>query len=297
MKEDKHQAATPSVQECRFKRIITAILILTAFAQGQTQGQGQGQIRCFDDDAVFTDGEKITYDVYFKWGLMTPKAGTASLAVKETKYQGVPAWNTCVLINSSGMVNTFFSIRDTMQNYLTKENLRLLYSGKRTLEGGYYEMDDLAYSYKNDETRIHAIRKNRNRVKTDTVLTGGACVLDLPGSLMYARTFNWENFSAGHKYSLQVSMGKSLINVTYRYEGQRIVERDNVKFRTRLFIVDIYDDAFTETKEAMEIWIGDDDNRIPVKIRAKLKIGAMETYYKSARNLRYPLTCRIKMPE
>jgi hypothetical protein len=184
-----------------------------------------------------------------------------------------------------------------MQNYLTKDKPRLLYSGKRTLEGGYYEMDDLSYSYKNNETHIHAIRKNRNRVKTDTVLVGGECVLDLLGSLMYARTFNWENFSAGHKYSLQVGMGKSLIHVSYRYEGQRIVERDKIKFRTRLFIVDIYDDAFTESKSAMEIWIGDDDNHIPVKIRAKLKIGAMETFYKSAQNLRYPLTCRIEMPK
>jgi hypothetical protein len=296
MKEDKHQAAVPAARECHFKRIIVAILILTAFSQGHIQGQ-QEQGVCFNDATVFADGEKITYDVYFKWGIMTPKAGIATLAVKETKYQGVPAWNTCVLINSSGMVNTFFSIRDTIQNYLTKEKPRLLYSGKRTLEGGYYEMDDLAYSYKNNETYIHVMRKNHNRVKADTVLVSETCVLDLLGSLMYVRTFNWENFSAGHKYSLQVGMGKSLIHVNYRYEGQRIVERDKAKFRTRLFIVDIYDDAFTESKEAIEIWIGDDDNRIPVKIRAKLKIGAMETYYKSAQNLRYPLTCRIEMPQ
>ncbi|MDR1624251.1 MAG: DUF3108 domain-containing protein [Tannerellaceae bacterium] len=295
MKEDKHRAAVPAAQECRFKRLTAAILILMACIQGQIRGQEQ--VLCFDNATVFADGENITYDLYFKWGLMTPKAGTALLAVKETVYQGAPAWNTCALINSSGMVNTFFSIRDTIQNYLTKEKPRLLYSGKRTLEGGYYEMDDLTYSYKNNETHIHAIRKNRNRVKADTVLTGGACVLDLLGSLMYARTFNWENLSAGHNYSLQVGMGKSLINVSYRYEGQRIVERDKVKFRTRLFIVDIYDDAFTESKEAMKIWIGDDDNHIPVKIRAKLKIGAMETHYKSAQNLRYPLTCRIEMSQ
>ncbi|MDR1203730.1 MAG: DUF3108 domain-containing protein [Tannerellaceae bacterium] len=293
MKEDKHQAVVPvAAWEYRFKRIIATIIILTAVLQGQIQGQKQ----CFNDATVFVDGEKVTYDVYFKWGLMMPKAGIASLAVKETEYQGLPAWNTYVLINSSGMVNAFFSIRDTMQNYLTKEKPRLLYSGKRTLEGGYYEMDDLDYSYKDDKTYIHAIRKNRNRVRADTVLIGGECVLDLLGSLMYARTFNWENFSTGHRYSLQVGMGKSLIHVSYRYEGQRIVEHDKVKFRTRLFIVDIYDDAFTESKEAMEIWIGDDDNHIPVKIRAKLKIGAMETYYKSAQNLRYPLTCRIEMP-
>lgn len=46
-----------------------------------------------------------------------------------------------------------------------------------------------------------------------------------------------------------------------------------MKYRTRHFYIDIYDDAFTQSKEAAEIWIGDDENHIPIKIRAKLKIG------------------------
>lgn len=292
MKVDKHQAAVPIVAwECPFKRIFIIALIFITALQGYIQGQ------CFKDAVVFTDGEKIAYDVYFKWGIMMPKAGTASISIKETKYQGVPAWQTYILLNTSGMINKVFSIRDTIQNYMTKEKPRLIYSGKRTHEGGYYEMDDLTYTYEDNKTYIHAIRKNLNRVRVDTVLVGGECVLDLLGSLMYARTFNWEDFNIGYQYPLQVGMGKSLINVSYRYEGQRIVERDNIKFRTRLFVVDIYDDAFTESKEAMEIWIGDDENHIPVKMRAKLKIGAMETYYKSAQNLRYPLTCRIEVPK
>ena len=52
-------------------------------------------------------------------------------------------------------------------------------------------------------------------------------------------------------------------------------------------------DSKNDAKEAAEVWIGDDENHIPVKIRAKLKIGAAEVYYKDSYNLRAPLTCRI----
>lgn len=246
---------------------------------------------------MFHSGELVNYDVYFKWGMLMPKAGTASMSITESTYQNTPAWHTKVLINSAGLVDKFFSIKDTMQNYITKEKLLLLYSGKRTFEGGYYEMDDLSYTYKNNKTYIHAIRKNLNRVKADTVLVGGECVLDLLGSFMYTRTIIWEDLNIGVEYPLEVGMGKSLIKVRYRYEGQQVVERDNAKFRTRLFVIDIYDDAFTESKEAMEIWIGDDDNHIPIKMRAKLKIGAMEAYFKSAKNLKYPLTCKVEVPK
>lgn len=38
---------------------------------------------------------------------------------------------------------------------------------------------------------------------------------------------------------------------------------------------------------------GKDSEEFPVKVRAKLKIGAAEVYYKDSYNLRAPLNCRI----
>jgi hypothetical protein len=292
MKEDNQRAAAlAEAWARRFKRMITLAVILAICG---TRAHGQ----CFNNTAVFINDMKLTYDIYFKWGLVMPKAGTASLLVKETEYQGIPAWNTCILANTVGMINKVFSVRDTVQNYMAKENPRLLYSGKRTCEGGYYEMDDLTYSYRDNKTYIHATRRSLNRLKADTALTGRQCVLDLAGSLLYAGVFSQENLNEqGHTPAIQVSMGSDLINLSYRYAEQQIVEHGAAKFRTRLFIIDIYDEAFTESREAVKMWIGDDPNHIPIKIRAKLKIGAMEIYYKSAQNLRYPLTCRTEMPQ
>ena len=62
------------------------------------------------------------------------------------------------------------------------------------------------------------------------------------------------------------------------------------------FYIDIYDEAFTQAKEAAEVWVGDDENRIPVRVRAKLKIGAAEVYLRDATNTRYPLRCKIELP-
>lgn len=75
-----------------------------------------------------------------------------------------------------------------------------------------------------------------------------------------------------------MAIGRERINISFRYTGQQIVERsETLKYRTRHFYIDIYDDAFTQSKEAAEIWIGDDENHIPIKIRAKLKIGAVKS--------------------
>ena len=93
---------------------------------------------------------------------------------------------------------------------------------------------------------------------------------------------------------MTVAIGKDLVKISCRYQGQAVVERGNIKYRTLHFSVDIYDKAFTQTKAAAELWIGDDDNFIPVKIRSKLKIGYAEVHYRNASGLKAPLHCRIE---
>lgn len=101
----------------------------------------------------------------------------------------------------------------------------------------------------------------------------------------------------GDRFSFKVMIGRDVVNVGFHYRGQAILERDNAKFKTRHFTMDIYDDVFEQSESAAEIWIGDDENRIPVRVRAKLKLGAAEAFYTSSSGLKYPLTCRIEMPK
>ncbi|WP_373701736.1 DUF3108 domain-containing protein [Porphyromonas loveana] len=41
------------------------------------------------------------------------------------------------------------------------------------------------------------------------------------------------------------------------------------------------------------MWLTDDANRLPVRIRMELKIGAAEVYLSSAQGLRYPQTALL----
>lgn len=285
-----HLVVRRVVEDFRFRTLILLAFFSTAFQSGLWS-------QCLQNSNVFWEGEKIEYDLYYKWGILMPKGGTATMTIRSSEYKGEPAWKSELLLNSSGMLDKMFRVRDTIENYVAKDKQCLLFASKRTSEGGYYEVDNLTYTYKGEETHVHSLRRNLERIKTDTILVGGNCVLDILGSLLYARSFDWTQMTQGHQYQLQVAMGRSVIPVAYRYEGQRIIERGNVKYGTRYFVIDIYDDAFAESKEALELWLGDDDNHIPIKVKAKLKIGALEGYYKSSSNLHYPLTSRIEMPK
>ena len=244
----------------------------------------------------FSAGETVQYELYFKWGLLMPRAGQASLSVQDARYESKPAYHYRVLFRTSGMFEKIFAMRDTIDCYFSPDML-LLRSEKRVNENDYYLIDDLKFSYTDGRTSAHSHRYTPSRTKIDTLLVSEQYMFDMLGATMYLRSLDWEKMKQGDEFPFHVAIGRDRINISFRYTGQQIVERsETLKYRTRHFFIDIYDDAFTQSKAAAEIWIGDDANHIPVKIRAKLKIGAAEVYYKSSKGLRYPLTSRVEIP-
>lgn len=252
--------------------------------------------QCIPAATVFKDGERVDYDLYFKWGMLMPKAGLATLSVKEAVFENDPAWHYRLLFRTSGMMEKVYKMRDTIDCYFSDRS-QLLFSSKRTNEGDYYMVDNLKFRYPSTGTAVHSHRYNRKTTKIDTVLRVEGCLFDMLGATMYLRSLDWEKMDYGAEFPFHVAIGRETVRVSFRYTGQQIVDRGAVKFRTRHFYIDIIDEVFTQSRAAAEVWIGDDRNHLPVKIRAKLKIGAAEVYFKEAFNLAYPLDCRVVVVE
>ncbi len=243
----------------------------------------------------FDPGEVINYELYFKWGLLMPRAGNATISIHESSFRGKDAFHYRLLFNTSGLFEKVYKMRDTLECFFTPDML-LLHSEKRVNENDYYLIDELSFSYHKEAVLARSHRYTPTRTKIDTTLVSQKQLMfDMLGATMYLRSIDWNNISIGDEFPCRIAIGRDRIPVSFRYAGQQIVERSDQRYKTRLFYIDIHDDAFTQSKAAGEIWVGDDENRIPVKIRAKLKIGAAEVYYKSSEGLRYPLSSQFKM--
>lgn len=245
---------------------------------------------------MFSPGEEVQYELYFKWGILMPKAGHATLSIDKALYKTEPAYHYQLLFYTSGLFEKVYKMRDTIDCYLTPE-MKLLRSEKRVNENDYYLIDDVTFTYEKDKIKARSHRYTPSRTKIDTVLVSEApYMFDMLGATLYLRSLDWSHMKYGDEYPFDVAIGRDRIRISFRYAGQAIVERsETLKYRTRHFYIDIYDEAFTQSKEAAEIWVGDDENHIPIKIRAKLKIGAAEVYYKTSKGLRYPFTSRVEI--
>ena len=239
-------------------------------------------------------GENISYDIYFKWGLITPRAGDAIFSYNKDNSVSGASSRFEMSFKTSKFFDNFFKMRDTLTCYYDNDS-RLIYSRKGSDEGGYYSVDKLTFSYEKENTHIHSLRYTPSRVRVDTTFTVTGDVSDLLGTAYYLRGIDRNKLQSGDCFPITIAIGRDLVKMQFIYQNQSIVEHGNVKYNTRYFKLDIFDDAFESTSAAAEVWVGDDDNFLPIKVRSKLKIGYAEIYYNSSSNLVHPLKCRIEV--
>jgi hypothetical protein len=289
MKEDNNHHRPAAVWEACISK--ARLLLLAAVLSA---GVAKGQLCPLNN--VFYNGEQTTYDLYFKWGILMPKAGLARFSVRNASYDSRDAWEYKLQFQTTGMFDHIFKMRDTLVTYFSPDN-RLLFSDKRTDEGGYYLVDKLTFSPLRDGASVRSQRYGRAGLRFDTTLVAQGCVFDLMAVTMYLRAIDWTSLKIKDELPFRVVVGRDIINVSFRYTGQAVVTPDNrTKYRTHHFYIDVYDPAFEQSKAAAEVWVGDDANHLPVRVRAKLKIGAAEVYLKDALRLAHPFTSRILLP-
>jgi hypothetical protein len=239
-------------------------------------------------------GENVIYDTYFKWGIVMSHAGEAIFTFDPNRTIDGATKRYHLLYKSTKFYDIFFKMRDTLITYYNDNN-ELVYSAKNTDEGGYYSIDLLKFKAEGNKKTIHSVRHVPPKTKIDTILTTTDEVADMLGVLFYIRGINRSTLRSGDVFPLTVAIGRDLVKIQFIYQNQTIVERGNVKYNTLYFKIDIFDDAFESMKTAAEVWIGNDDNFLPVKVRSKLKIGYVEIYYKSSTGLPHPLVSRVEV--
>lgn len=83
MKADR--PAIPQAVTCAYRGSKRALGIAILFILlGKVALYGQ----CELDNSTFSPGEKIYFDVYFKWGILMPKAGTAVMSIDDVSFRG-----------------------------------------------------------------------------------------------------------------------------------------------------------------------------------------------------------------
>lgn len=206
----------------------------------------------------FTVGEKIEYEARYSF----LNLGTMTLEVRDTiTYNDVPCYHIMSVLRSASGLRLLFSIDDTIEVYTSRDGLMPYVYRERINESGYQRARDLFF----DRDSLYVSYDDTNKIsitaETRDLLSFWYYLRTVP--LTEGDTFTVDLHSAGENHRIEC----------------RVEQREQVKTRYADFEA-ILVSPRTEGKGifgargGMEMWYSV-DGRLPVQIRASMKMGSV----------------------
>lgn len=263
----------------RRKFCILAVLAAFAFA-------AKGYSQCTAENTAFVAGEELNYDLFFNWKFIWVSAGTATMSIKQTKWENQPAYKTHLITRTSSRLDRFFMMRDTMQSIIT-EDLTPRYFKKGANEGGHYYVDEVWYSYPDGKTHLQQRYKNRQGEVSERTFESSKCIYDMMSALLRARSFQVKNFREGDKLHMPMADGHKVEEITLIYRGRKNFTMKSEDKTYRCLVFSFVEYPKGKEKEIITFYISDDENHIPVRLDLFLRFGVAKAYLSSSKGLRH----------
>lgn len=233
-----------------------------------------------------TQKESLQYNIYYHKGFVWLKAGRGSLTLQEEKMaDGRKLMHGTIYGRSLNIVETFFTVRDTMDTWFTPEYIPIEYH-KITNEGSYKSIETFKYTtyfngkdsiIPNVDSTMVDIEKWRKKHGTENIqLRQKGPVYDMFSIFYLVRSLDYENMKVGTVRRFPIFEGSRNRVVKMTFQGQSESKlRGGGKVSG--YQVDLAFDVEGEDGVPMNVWLSTDKVHTPLNIIIQLKrIGAIQ---------------------
>lgn len=269
------------------KKLILLITCLTTFVLTSVLAQ------CPLENKAFNAGERLDYQLYFNWQFIWIKAGTASLDIQSTTYQGQRAYRTHLITRGSKRTDSFFMMRDTLTSYITTDLVPLYYR-KGALEGKRYYVDEARYTYPGGKPHVSQYYVKQDGKTRTNEWSGTECAFDMVSMLLRARSFDPSSYRDGQKLLFRMADGCKIREGTLIFRGRKNFKMDSTGITYRCLVFSFVDYESKKEKEVVTFYITDDANHVPVRLDLFLRFGVAKAFLSKQSGLRNPQTSIIK---
>lgn len=245
--------------------------------------------QCKVENKAFQPGEKMTFDVYYNWGFVWVHAGEASFHINEKNYNGKKGYYLIATGNSLKSYDWFFKVRDTLMAYFDNEKFRTLFAEKKTLEGNYCTSESYLFNYTTN--KVDYSFRHPDKAPKKYTMSLKPCQFDLLTATYFARALDFTSYKLYDKIPINLFIEEKPYSLYIRYLGKEIAE-DNKKrrYNTLKFSAMLVEGTIFKSGEDLVVWVTDDENKIPVKVEAKILVGSVKVYLRNYSGLRNPVT-------
>ncbi|OGR92696.1 MAG: hypothetical protein A2992_10355 [Elusimicrobia bacterium RIFCSPLOWO2_01_FULL_59_12] len=239
------------------------------------------------ESPILQEGEDLKFAI--KWGVVT--AGYSSLKVQNIEtIEKRLAHHVVAEARSSGMVNTFYKVRDRNETWIDLRTPSTLRYARNIREGKYRLEEQVVLDQDSRRFYLRSYRadKKRHESKEGEI---PANVLDVLGSFYYVRTLPLE---VGRRFTIDVHSGDTVYPMVVSVKRRQRIKVKAGKFDCFVIEPELREPGiFISKGKKLEVFITADARRLPVLMRSEIFIGHVAAELVSHRTL--PLTETYKV--
>ena len=170
----------------------------------------------YGQDYPFRTGEKCTYTLQYKWGIITADIANLEFNVQDGAWQGTPCFHLVTRGSTTKLVSNLVKVDYLYDSYFSTDGLMPQHFYREQTEGSYWAKN--TYSWSNNGRRLNARVEKSTRGLRDTVMTDKKVIYD-PISMLYVmRSSDLDNLvNNGGKLHFVTAMDRNLYDMELTY--------------------------------------------------------------------------------
>ncbi len=242
----------------------------------------------------FSPQRENAYDVgeWFKfrvhYGFVT--AGYATLEVKEGTKNNKKVFHAIGRGYTTGMSKLFFKVEDNYESYFDKITGNPYQYVRKIDEGGYKKDQEGFFNQTSDKILVKDYKN-----KTEKTFEVPNNVQDIISTFYYLRNYpTIDKLKVGESVAINMFFDGETTKFKLKFMGREDIKTKFGTIPTMIFRPYVQAGRVFKEQESLTVWISDDDNKMPIRIKASLAVGSIKADLEAFKGLRHPFTVKVK---
>lgn len=236
----------------------------------------------------FDSRKENSYDVgeWFKFKIHYGfvNAGYATLEVKDAIINNKKSFHVIGKGYTTGMSRFFFKVDDLYESYIDKETGNPHQFVRKINEGGYTKNQE---GFFNHSVNKVLVKDYKNKTEKAVIIPKNT--QDILSTFYYLRNHpNIDKLKVGESIAIDMFFDDETTKFKLKFIGR---ENLNTKFgdvKSMVFRPFVQSGRVFKEQESLTVWISDDDNKVPLRVKASLAVGSIKADIDSYRGLKNP---------
>ncbi|UII29019.1 DUF3108 domain-containing protein [Fulvivirga maritima] len=247
----------------------SALIILS----GWLVYKGQADYRTISNES-FKPGEVIEYTAHY--GFVHAAKGKMVISDEIYSINNRPCYKIDVYGESIGMFDMFLRIRDNWGTYLDTSSI-VTHKFYRVIEEGKYRKNEIVeFDHSKKKAKVKTFDNKKQKWRSPEYYEVPANIQDLVSGYYYLRVLDFDKYKKDDIITVDAFFDKELYNFKVRYLGKETVKTKLGKIKSIMLSPIMPENSLFDGENSIKVWISDNENKVPLKIKADMFVGAVE---------------------